>query len=171
MLGLTESGVYEQVELPDRWHPMHLIKGGISIDWTTYYLFLFMHTYTLYRFACRSNIYISRAAANLRAWCGISGPLTCIHLVVASWTHLHVSWFYGKYIDYDWCISTIFFQYINLALDECLYLVFAHTKCLSNCARIVCLSYISRAFTFCSKVKILWDLRNILESIQTIVVS
>jgi len=53
------------------------------------------------------------------------------------------------------CISTIFLQYISLALDEFLYLVFSHLQNLH----------------FCSKIKILRDLQNILESIQTIVVS
>jgi len=34
MSGLTESGVYRQVELPDRCNPRYLIKGGISNDRT-----------------------------------------------------------------------------------------------------------------------------------------
>jgi len=32
MWELAESGVYRQVELPDRWNPRHLIKGGIYSD-------------------------------------------------------------------------------------------------------------------------------------------
>ena len=47
MWELIKTGAYKQVEVLGRWNPRHLLKCEISIDRTTYILFIYSHTYIL----------------------------------------------------------------------------------------------------------------------------